>query len=142
MPVNLEIEIHLQKWLRSQSRVYALIGNRIFPDSPPQNTILPYIVYTRISGNRWRVLRSAINVAQARIQLDCFGATSKEAKSLGCVIQDVIETFFRGEMDEIFVQSIYVSDIRDDSFKPIDASDRMEYKRSLDVIIHWELEKE
>lgn len=138
MPAELEIEKYLQAWLRTRPAVIALIGQRLYPNAGPQNVIYPYATYRRISGGRWHDLKAVMNVMRARVQIDCYGKTPLSANVLAATMSDEIDTFRRGLMNGVFVQSVHVEDIRDDSKRPIDATERMEYKMSFDVMIVWE----
>lgn len=55
---------------------------RIYPQIAPQGAVLPYVVYTRISGAPVHHIRGPTGLARARIQVDTFAATYSQALAI------------------------------------------------------------
>lgn len=106
------IEEALQGYLEGHAGVSALVSNRVYPSMLRQNSTLPAVTYTRISGEHDYVHRGPIGRARPRFQIDAWGSTYANVKSVaeqvklammafigtfsGVVVQD---TKARGEID-------------------------------------------
>lgn len=77
------VEKGLFTFLTGQSAITtALGGNKVYPNKAPQNAGTRYIVYKRVTNVPVRVLRGSAGIKRALFQLDFYGATYDEAKSV------------------------------------------------------------
>jgi hypothetical protein len=61
----------------------ALVGNRVFPDVAPFDTVTPFIVYQQVGGSPVNFLGSeASSKKNARIQITIWADTRQEAMNL------------------------------------------------------------
>lgn len=83
------IETGLYTFLQSKTALTALIADRLYPVTLPQECTYPAIVFTRISGARGQTLTGHAGYARPRFQLDVFSIKNPlEAKQVaGEVIQ-------------------------------------------------------
>lgn len=84
------MESTLSALLLAHTALTALVGTRITPSVRQQATDLPAVIFTRISGQREYHYGGASNLTQSRVQIDCYGATWPQAKSvaravIGCL---------------------------------------------------------
>ena len=79
--------------LLTDSGVAALVGTRIHPGVRPQGTALPTIVFNMISANPSYSDDGEDGIAEARIQLDCWGATYTDAKKTARAVKTALSGF-------------------------------------------------
>jgi hypothetical protein len=81
--------------------VYALLssfaGGRVYAMRAPQNATAPFIVFQRISGDRWRSINAPSGVAQALMQVDAYAETFYGAKDLASQIEAALDGY-RGDV--------------------------------------------
>src|SRR5690348_5073387 len=108
MAVDLYVEPDIWIWLTNEPSINALLGNRIYPDHGPQHPTLPYAVYFRISTETVDYLRGSGGVSYPRIQLDVYGETAHDTRSLAYLIAEKIRTTPQLTMNGRKIQSIKV----------------------------------
>ena len=69
----------------AESRVYALQAK--------QNTAVPFIVFQRTDSQRWRSMNNPSGMAQAYIQIDCYGKDYYEAKELAAAVETALDGY-------------------------------------------------
>jgi hypothetical protein len=79
--------------LLTDSGVAALVGTRIHPGVRPQGSALPAIVFNMIWANPSYSDDGEDGIAEARVQLDCWGATYTEAKTLARAVKRALSAF-------------------------------------------------
>jgi len=88
------VETALVDLLAADGTVSGLVGTRLRHEWLDQNATYPAIIVTRISGGRESGLSASTDYwERARIQVDCFGNTYTETKSLGDAVKDVLHGF-------------------------------------------------
>lgn len=117
------IEEGLYGFLKVQPEIAAIIGEgefaRIFPGKMPQDTNLPAIVYTKISGVReishgdGGQNSGNSHLAHPRFQFTCWGKEYLTAKQLAQKLLKVLHAF-NGVMVDVPVQSVIVENELDD----------------------------
>lgn len=73
--------------LRLATGVTALVGSRIYPDSAPEKTQTPYIVYTRLSTDPVYSLNNTPIAEQAFMQATCWAQTRIDAETVANAAQ-------------------------------------------------------
>ena len=76
----LESKIYLHLSTSTTITVTSSVSTRIYPEVCPQQATLPVIVYSRVSNNPEYTLSGYSDLENARIQVDTFAETYKEAK--------------------------------------------------------------
>lgn len=124
------IEEMLNSHLLGDTALAALVGNRIFPDSAPQNTAVPFLRYTLIDRSEVLVKPNvaALRLVNVRIQLDIFAASYASVKAIQRALTSALYGFDAG-VDSSLVTS-RISDVRDMS----DTNER-EFRVSMDASI-------
>ena len=67
---------------------------KAYPVEAPQNAVLPYVVYRRISTMRHDTIQGKGTIEQARIQLNCYGASYGAAKTLATSVHAAMSVHF------------------------------------------------
>lgn len=76
--------------LQLKPTVVALVATRIYPiGEVPQNPVLPYVCYQRVTGYRVRSVRGPSGLARSRVQIDCYAASYESAQALGEAVKKV-----------------------------------------------------
>lgn len=75
----------LLKTLVSDEKVYALRA--------PDNIAPPFIIYQRIDTDRWRDINGPSGVAQAIMQIDCYGNNYYESKDLAATVETALDGY-------------------------------------------------
>ncbi len=91
------IEEALFAHLSADAGVAALVGNRIYPIEAPQEAVLPYVVYQRISGPRVRSHSGPSHLAQPRFQITGAAATYPSLRAVMNAVRVALDGF-RGTM--------------------------------------------
>jgi hypothetical protein len=68
-------------------------GGRVYALRAPQNATTPFIVYQRVSSERWRSINNPSGIGQATIQIDCYGSTIYSAKELAVDIENLLDGY-------------------------------------------------
>jgi len=87
------------------------ITTRCYPVMLPQNPVYPLILYTKISGMRDHHLNGSSGKAHPRFQIDAWGETYAQAKSLAGAIRDALDSY-EGTVDTTKIGScLLISEI-------------------------------
>ncbi len=107
-----EVEKALVNILKADVDVAALVVTRVFFADAPQTPPVPFILMTRIGTQYVHSLNSNAGLCNARIQLDCYAKTQKEARSVGQAVKNAIDTF-RGTNSDVTIQGVLLLDSMD-----------------------------
>ena len=83
----------VRKLLTDDTEVSELISSRVYAQHAPQKAPVPYIVYSRVSGDHLQHTTAASGLASTSIQLDMFGVTYSQAKDLGEEVRLALDGF-------------------------------------------------
>lgn len=84
-----------------------LVGNRVFPDTAPVNTVKPYITYQVIGGNLIRPLKQEIpNKVNSHIQINVWDTTRLAARNLERLVESTLVAA-TGITAKKLVESVY-----------------------------------
>jgi len=89
----MSIETELRTKLLADSTISGLIGTRVYPIVAPQNPIYPFIVYQRISGERYYHLTAAAGRAHPRIRFDVYSNTYLGMKAVADAVRQDLSKF-------------------------------------------------
>jgi hypothetical protein len=71
----------------------ALVGDKVFPLRARPGVAAPYIVYSRVSGQRVRSLAGPSGLARPRFQFDCYGGTYAELRDVATQLRLALDGF-------------------------------------------------
>jgi len=86
------IEYAIRRHLLDNSAVTAIIGDRIYPLTMPQGETLPVITYSVAAIHEDNQEGDAATLARARLQLDCWATTHKQANDLAQAVRLALPT--------------------------------------------------
>lgn len=87
------MEDALTDLLLAHTALTALVGQNITPAVRQQATGLPAVVLTRISGERSYAMGGPSDLTRSRMQIDCYGATWPQSKSVARAVIDCLNGF-------------------------------------------------
>jgi hypothetical protein len=98
----MNLEEKLFAVLSTDAGVIALVGTKVYPLEAAQDTVLPYVAYTRVSSNRVYSLGGYSNLENPRIQVDCYSSTYSGSKALSVAVISALRsaTTFGVEIDD------------------------------------------
>jgi hypothetical protein len=88
--------------LLNTSAINEVVGNRISFNSAMQGAALPYIVLHVIDDQEDHTYQGPDGLSQGRVQVDCYGATYGQAKTLSRSVRGVLDGYRGGQFSAIF----------------------------------------
>lgn len=101
----MSIEGALTAYLLADTALKAIIGTKLYPDELPQGTVLPAVVYTKISDQKDHTLTGMSNLHRPYIQFTAFGTTKAQAVSVSNRLQ-VLLNDYHGILSGVVIQQI------------------------------------
>jgi len=89
----MHIETALKAYLKAQSGITDICGQRIYFASAPQSVIAPYLVLSKISSPRSMTHDGPDGMTDARFQLSAFAKKYGDAKELIVAVQDALSGY-------------------------------------------------
>lgn len=83
--------IIMEKAIHELLKTFA--NGRVYALRAPQNATTPFIVFQRISSDRWRSINGPSGVGQATMQIDCYATTIYAAKQLAVDIEEALDGY-------------------------------------------------
>lgn len=83
--------------LVADTDVSAIVGNRVYPHTAPQNATMPYIVYFRVSGVHEHHMRGSSGLYDARVQLSMFSTDFEQLLNLSDAVRLALDGY-RGDV--------------------------------------------
>jgi len=115
------IEAAIFSRLTNDAAVSALISSRVYPLILPQNSILPAVTYTRVSGERVRSLSGPSGLALPRFQIDSWAESFSVVKDLAGKIRKSLDGF-RGNVSGVEIKGMSIES-DSDLFETINGKD-------------------
>ncbi len=81
------METGIFTYLQTIGAITAIVGTRIHPDTMPQGSELPVIVYSRLSGGRVQVMGGISGLAHPVFQITSWATTYLAAKNLAEIVR-------------------------------------------------------
>jgi hypothetical protein len=135
------IEQGLAKYLSAHSGVKSLIGDRLYPETAPDDpTDYPLVTYQTISDVQPMTLANAAGYGVARVQLDCWGKAGRQGYKQ---VKDVAEQLrlalhgYRGTMGDYFVQESRIDNMSDGGDAPAFGRGLKDSRVSVDVFLWY-----
>ena len=88
--------------LLNSSAISEVVGSRIDYASATQGAALPYIVLHVIDDQEEHTYQGPDGLSQGRVQVDCYGATYGQAKTLSRHVRAVLDGYRGGQFSAIF----------------------------------------
>lgn len=126
------MEEHVISTLLGNVPLAGFVGTRIYWGLAPQGAALPYVTLQVISGSPDYASTGTTGVVEARIQVDCYGATYGQAKRTLRAAQTALKNYKRLSGTPI-VQGVFLDGERDFSERRNDAT--IVHKASSDFFI-------
>lgn len=98
--------------LLGDSGVAALAGSQIYPVSRPQGGPLPAVTLATVSNVPVYANDGEAGLAEARVQIDCWGETYSATKTLARAVKTSLSAFF-GTVDGVVFQNVLLDGERD-----------------------------
>lgn len=121
------VEKAIYSRLIANAAVLALVVKRVYPELAPQDTTLPYIVYTRIDTDHNQTKSNTEGLARAQVQLNCVADTYDGAKDLANKVRIALGAA-TGSIGGITVHSTIVLGEVDSSEFPGDDTDKVRHR--------------
>lgn len=90
----------MERALFEKLKTTPIPSDSIYAMRAPQNAAPPFVIYQRVSSERWRDINGPSGMVQAMMQIDTYGATYYQAKDLSLKIEQLLDGF-RGTVDYI-----------------------------------------
>ena len=69
-----------------------LLNGDVYAQRAPQNKT-EFIVFSRVSSQRWRCINSPSGMAQATIQIDCYSKGYYTSKAIGADVENILDGY-------------------------------------------------
>ena len=106
------IEAALFAVVTGDAGVAALIGTRLYPGHLPQNPTYEAMTYRRVNTGRPHAHDGPGDLAKARFQFSCFGATYSAARTLANTLRTAIDGY-KGTVAGVRIDGILFIDEQD-----------------------------
>ena len=83
----------MYSYLKDYAGLAALVGDRIYPVTAPQNVALPYCVYMRVSNVREYSHAGYSTLHRARMQVTCFAESYAQVKQTAAKVIAALEAW-------------------------------------------------
>lgn len=118
--------------------VSGLVSTRMYSDALPQNATMPAITYFVVNTDAYEHLGGIVDIARARIQIDCFAATRTAANALADAVRLALEKY-EGTVGTQFIHEInLVSGELHGIDRPEAGTDQRRYITSMDFHVHYQ----
>lgn len=82
-----DLAVGVRSFLLSKTAITALVGQRIYTDLLPQDSILPAVSFSKLSTRHEHTLSGFAGIAHCRLQFDCFASTRVAANEIAEAIR-------------------------------------------------------
>lgn len=122
--------------LLADSGLAALVDNRIYPVARPQGSMLPAITLQTVSNVPVYTNDGEAGIAEARVQIDCWGATYSSVKTVARAVTASLSAFF-GTVDGVAFQNVLLDGERDSRESGSNAPEYL-FRTQLDFRVWYE----
>lgn len=77
--------------LGASAALALIVASKIYGGRAPQNTVAPFVVWQRVSGNDLHTLEGATDLRSGRFQIDCYGATYDQALEMSAAVRAAVQ---------------------------------------------------
>lgn len=93
----MNIEEAIYSYLKDNAGLAALVSDRIYPLTMPQNCTMPAVTYRKVSGPRIHTMGTDPGLAYPRFQFSCWGSSYSSAKNVAKKVQAALQDY-KGQM--------------------------------------------
>jgi hypothetical protein len=122
--------------LLADGGVSGLVGTRVYPVARPQGSLLPAIVLATVSNVPVYTNDGEAGIAEARVQIDCWGATYGSVKAAARAVTASLSAFF-GTVDDAVFQYVLLDGERDSRESGSNAPEYL-FRTQLDFRVWYE----
>lgn len=132
-----DLKAGLFAFVSNKASIVALIRSRFYPDQADDNAELPYVVYARTSEPSITHLTGVSEIVVAEYQFDIYANDSVEKFDVEEAFRNSFDGFIRGTMGTVFVQSCFITSMRDESEASVDGQEDPVFRTIFDVSITY-----
>lgn len=134
------IDQALYEEVSDDAGITAIVGTKVYPGIPPQTAKAPFISFREIAFQRSETLTGVTNLHNARAQIDCWGSTAEEMRSVSEALREALDGF-SGPMGDIAlnVRRCAYDGANDDPEKPPDGGDLDIHRKRVDFDIWYKI---
>lgn len=70
-----------------------LCSGKVYALRAPDNTVGDFIIFSRTDTENWRSINNPSGIAQATIQIDCYGKTYYTTKAIASSVETILDGF-------------------------------------------------
>ena len=128
-------------YLKAQSGVSDLVGQRVYRGAARQGATLPHIVVTIDDESKHHGIAAATGVSEAAIEVDCFGSTRRGtggANIVGAAVDTALDRLNDTTSTSVLIHHVFSTFRLEDYERPIAGEsagrfvDRREYQANFD----------
>lgn len=93
-------------FLSHQTAITAIVSDRIYPDTLPQNPTFPAITFSQVSRVGVDGLEGSCGKARRRVQVDCWATTRKGSWQLADAVRQTLNGFHTGTFADSVIGSV------------------------------------
>jgi len=128
----------LHVYWSGKTAVTDLVSTRIYRIKRSQQvSTLPALTYRKVSGQDELFQTGTSTLAQARIEIDCWGSTPAQAETLRDAIRDVTQRYSGTINGSLTIVLAYFENDGEAYDPPQDASDDGTYVATIDLFVWW-----
>lgn len=125
--------------LASDTSVAAIISSKLYPQSAPQGTALPYGIYSRVDAIHEHNMRAASGVYKARVQVDWYAASYSAVIALAEAGRNALQGF-RGAVsvgsESVKIRTCHLALEQDGYLNPDDSSQKGIFRKTQDWLVN------
>lgn len=87
------VEKAVRDVLITSTGVSAVVSSRVYGDFAPQKAATPFIVFRRVSSDRFRALDGPDGLVETRIEVDCFSTTQAQLMTLADEVRLALDNY-------------------------------------------------
>lgn len=126
----------LYSYLMTEVGITAVVVDRVYPGSAPENTTYPYISYMSVSQTREPHLNGISGVVAERIQFDIYSYSHVTNETLFQALRNSLDALTHTTMDNTNVRRVFLDDSNEEFISPSDSSDNGIYRKRIDFMFH------
>jgi len=130
------VENALCQLMEDNTSLSALVSDKIYPMYVPHGVALPAVTYQQIGGGENYVTSGRNGQQQAAFQVNCWGTTPTEARTIASIVQDIV-CAWKGTYESVTIQGIFMQSKWDipDMEPKVDMINA--YGKAIDLEIHY-----
>ena len=116
------LEDAIYTMLNGDATLTTFVNDRIYAGKAPQGAALPLLVFRRVSADRQPHQAGVGNFVEAFMEFNCWATTNREAAQIAERVRKICDGF-RGQVNGVTMDKVYISNETHDVLQPTDASD-------------------